>query len=107
DGVYQVAPRMADRFAAASMMAGHPNEASPAGLRNLPFSIHMGANDGAYDRNKKAAEWGERLAALKKDDPAGYEHWVKIYPGKGHWLNREDAAALPWMAKFTRNPLPE
>ncbi|MFM8642358.1 MAG: polyhydroxyalkanoate depolymerase, partial [Phycisphaerales bacterium] len=37
DGVYQLAPRMADRFAAAAMMAGHPNEAVPDGLRNLPF----------------------------------------------------------------------
>ena len=33
DGVYQLAPRMADRWAAAAMMAGHPNEASPLGLR--------------------------------------------------------------------------
>ena len=32
DGVYQLAPRMADRFAAAAMMAGHPNETSPLGL---------------------------------------------------------------------------
>ena len=45
DGVYQLAPRMADRFAAAAMMAGHPNETSPLGLRNLPFTIHMGEND--------------------------------------------------------------
>jgi poly(3-hydroxybutyrate) depolymerase len=28
DGVWQLAPRMADRFAAAAMMAGHPNGAS-------------------------------------------------------------------------------
>src|SRR5205085_678745 len=26
--------------------------------------------------------------------------------GKGHWMDREDAEAVPWMAKFTRNPLP-
>ena len=45
DGVYQLAPRMADRFAAAAMMAGHPNETSPLGLRNLPFTLHMGGRD--------------------------------------------------------------
>ena len=28
-------------FAAAAMMAGHPNDASPLGLRNLPFMIFM------------------------------------------------------------------
>jgi poly(3-hydroxybutyrate) depolymerase len=38
DGVYQLAPRMADRWAAASMMAGHPNDASPLGLRNIGFT---------------------------------------------------------------------
>ncbi|MBT4693763.1 MAG: hypothetical protein HOB73_10500, partial [Planctomycetaceae bacterium] len=29
DGVYQIGPRMADTWAAASMMAGHPNDAKP------------------------------------------------------------------------------
>jgi len=52
DGVYQLAPRMADRFAAAAMSAGHPNEASPLGLRNLPFTIHVGEHDNLYNRNK-------------------------------------------------------
>ena len=38
DGIYQVAPRMADRFAAAAMSAGHPNEASHLCLRNIAFA---------------------------------------------------------------------
>lgn len=107
DGVYQLAPRMADRLAAAAMMAGHPNEASPLGLRNLPFTIHMGADDAAYNRNKVAAEWGEKLKALHEADPHGYEHLVKLHAGRGHWMNREDAEALPWMAKFTRQTFPK
>ncbi|MCH8921901.1 MAG: polyhydroxyalkanoate depolymerase, partial [Planctomycetes bacterium] len=107
DGVYQLAPRMADRFGAASMMAGHPNETVPLGLRNLAFSLHVGERDGAYSRNKVAQKWKDQLAELHKADPGGYEHWAKIYPGKGHWLNREDAAALPWMAKYRRKLLPE
>ncbi len=71
DGVYQLAPRMADRFAAASMMAGHPNDASPLGLRNLPFAIFSGAEDAAYRRNKVAAEWAAKLDALAQQDPGG------------------------------------
>ena len=59
DGVYQLAPRMADRFAAASMMAGHPNNANPTSLRNLPFAIFMGGDDGAYNRNTVAQDWGD------------------------------------------------
>ena len=72
DGVWQLAPRMADRFAAAAMMAGHPNEAGVAGLRNLPFGIFMGGADAAYDRNRIAAEKSAELAKLHAADPGGY-----------------------------------
>jgi len=106
DGVYQIAPRMADSWAAAAMMAGHPNDASPLGLRNLPFALQVGGDDNAYSRNKVAVEWGDKLDQLRKDDPTGYEHFVKIHEGKGHWMNLEDKVALPWMAKFKRNPVP-
>jgi hypothetical protein len=106
DGVYQLAPRMADRLAAAAMMAGHPNDAQPIGLRNIGFTIHVGGRDAAYKRNEVAAEWERKLDALHKGDPDGYAHLVKIYPDKPHWLNREDAQALPWMARFVRNPAP-
>ncbi len=107
DGVYQLSPRMADRFAAASMMAGHPNETSPLGLRNLPFTIHVGANDNGFNRSKVAAEWATRLAELQKADGKGYEHWVHIHEGRGHWMNLEDKEAIPWMEKHNRNPLPD
>lgn len=107
DGVYQLAPRMADRFAAASMMAGHPNGVSMLSVRNLPFMIWMGAKDGAYKRNEMAALWGKKLEALAADDPGGYEHETHIVAGKGHWMNLEDAASVPWMAKRTRNAWPK
>lgn len=107
DGVYQLGPRMADSWAAAAMMAGHPNGVSLLSLRNVPFALQVGGNDSAYNRNKVGKEYGEQLDKLQKDDPKGYEHFVKIHEGKGHWMNLEDKAALPWMAKFTRNPVPE
>ena len=107
DGVYQLAPRMADRFAAASMMAGHPNDANPLGLRNLPFMIFMGGKDAAYKRNQIAAVWGEKLEKLRAGDSGGYRHKVTIYKELGHWMNGKDREALPWMAKNTRNPWPK
>ena len=107
DGVYQLAPRMADRFAAAAMMAGHPNETSPLGLRNLPFALYMGGKDAAYKRNEIAAEWKIKLADLQKADPDGYRHLVTIYPEKGHWMDREDASSIPWMSEFIRNSFPK
>ena len=105
DGVYQLAPRLADRLGAASMMAGHPNDASPDGLLNLPFRIYMGGKDAAYDRNKVAAQWGEKLEALQKVR-GGYDHKVTIYPEDGHWMKLKDAEAVPWMATKTREPWP-
>jgi len=107
DGVFQLAPRMADRWAAAGMMAGHPNETRPDGLRNLAFTLHVGGEDGAYDRNKVAREWQGLLADLHAADPGGYQHWVEVHGGKGHWMDRLDAAALPWMAQHTRDLRPE
>lgn len=107
DGVYQLAPRMADQLAAAAMMAGHPNETQPLGLRNLPFTLHVGGNDSAYNRNTLAAEWKEKLAALRVEDPQGYEHWAKVHEGKGHWMDRQDAEGVTWMMQFKRNLLPE
>ncbi len=107
DGVYQLAPRMADRFAAASMMAGHPNDASPLGLRNLPFMIWMGANDGAYNRNEVAAAWGQKLDGLEQKDAGGYVHQTTLVEGKGHWMDREDTAAVPWMAAHERKAWPK
>ena len=106
DGVFQLAPRMADQLAAAAMMAGHPNETKPDGLRNLPFTLHMGERDAAYKRNQKAAEWKEALANLKSKDPEGYEHWVEIHAGKGHWMDRQDAKGVEWMGKFERDIVP-
>ncbi|MBB76271.1 MAG: alpha/beta hydrolase [Planctomycetaceae bacterium] len=107
DGVYQLAPRMADRWAAAAMMAGHPNEASPLSLRNIGFTLHMGALDKAYNRNGVARQWQARLAKLKEDDPHGYPHHVRLHEGKGHWMDRQDAVAVPWMARFRRDPVPQ
>jgi len=107
DGVYQLAPRMADCWAAAAMMAGHPNETSPLGLKNTPFALHMGALDSAYDRNLKAQEWQELLGQLQSEAPGTYLHDVQIHKGLGHWMNLRDAVALPWMVQYRRNPLPK
>ena len=106
DGIYQVAPRMADRFAAAAMSAGHPNDSSPLGLRNTAFAIHMGENDSLYNRNDMAVKWGNDLKKLNEEDPEGYRHYIKIYKNKGHWMDNFEASALDWMSDFIRNPYP-
>ena len=106
DGVWRMAPRMADHWAAASMMAGHPGDVNMLSLRNLPFMVWCGALDGAYDRNKECQRRGEILDSLQQADPEGYVHSTHIVAGKPHWMDLEDSAALPWMAAYTRNPYP-
>lgn len=107
DGVWQLAPRMADRFAAAAMMAGHPNDARLEGVRNLPFAVFVGGEDRAYKRNEIVAERAAELDRLEKEDPGGYVHMSRIYEGLPHWMNGKDAEAIPWMARFKRNPWPK
>lgn len=107
DGVWRLAPRMADHWAAASMMAGHPGDVRLESLRNLPFMIWCGGEDAAYNRNAECARRIEEMDALQAADPEGYIHEGHIVPGKPHWMDLEDAAAVPWMAKYTRNPYPD
>jgi poly(3-hydroxybutyrate) depolymerase len=106
DGVYQLGPRMGERWAGAGMSAGHPNAASPLSLRNVPFAIHVGGNDTAYDRDKKAMEWGTRLEMLAAQDPGGYVNQWQVHAGKPHWMDMEDAVSIPFLQSHTRDPIP-
>lgn len=107
DGAYQLAPRMADRWAAAAMMAGHPNDAKPTNLTNTPFFIQCGGKDTAFKRNEVAKQWGKKLEQLAKKHPGHYKNKWIVYPQHGHWMKLDCKQAIPWMAKFKRNPWPK
>ena len=133
DGVYQVAPRMADRLAAANMSAGHPNGVGACNLYNLPFLVQMGEQDSAYSRHKTAAKFSLALDSLQKECAGGYVHDCFLHLGKGHgiverdpaetpqeviadlaaWLEKGNLAtkkvnanAIVWVRQFVRNPWP-
>ncbi len=132
DGVYAIAPRMADRFAAVNMSSGHPNGVSLVNLYNLPIQLQAGEFDSAYNRNTVTAEYGLYLDELAQSEPGGYVHRTLIHFNAGH--NYEDSTPLPlptiedyaawlsegarkfvridsfppdWMSAFTRAALPE
>ena len=52
-----MAPRMADYLAGAAMMAGHPNGINLMNVRNIAFSLQVGANDSAYNRNQECIKY--------------------------------------------------
>lgn len=134
DGVYQVTPRLADRLAAANMSAGHPNGVSLKNLASVPFLLQVGELDGAYNRNRVTAEYGDKLAALAAAAPGAYVHEVNVHAGRPHnfydndpserpqsvledphaWLTdgahetvKRNTNAVRWLSQYTRNPLPE
>ena len=130
DGVYQTSTRMADRFAAANMSAGHHNSVNPANLYNLPFLMQVGERDTAYGRHRATVNYSLRLNDLQRQHPDGYIHAVFVHAGRGHgfddrggrqtifanpegWMHQnnratksEDTNAIRWLSRHTRNPLP-
>ena len=90
DGVYQIAPRMADRFAAANMSSGHPNGVSLMNLANLPISLQAGIRDYYSEsamRSVRAAEFEKVLQDYREASGFGYEHRIWIHVPEGHNYN--------------------
>ena len=131
DGVYAIAPRMADRFAACNMSSGHPNNVSFLNMRNLPIQLQVGEFDTLYDRHSEAARYDAILNAYQQQY-GGFEHRTLVHYDAGHnyddwgrtpipvmtdpqaWLERGDRThtdvdSFPpdYMDAFIRSPLPE
>ena len=134
DGVFQVTPRMADRWAAANMSSGHPNGVSMVNLYHVPFVIQVGEHDTAYNRNRVGAEYGVKLDELQQKHPDGYVHECWVHQDKGHntykdndehqhvypvicdlraWLEsghcmsvQRDTNAVSWVSQRRRDPIP-
>ena len=100
DGTYQTAARMADRWAAANMSAGHHNNVSPRNLYNVAFLIQVGERDGAYKRNKASVQYYQRLLGLRKRERGGYVAEMNLHAGRPHNFldNRPDGAPQPLVA---------
>jgi hypothetical protein len=132
DGVYGIAPMMADRFAAVSMSAGHHNQISAVNYMNTPIILQCGDSDTAYDRHLETARYGEKLKALHATWPGCYRYEVNMHVKKAEQITDNDAArngqdvwqdSTAWLAgggqiiskntnavdflnHFVRNPLP-
>ncbi len=90
DGVYAIAPRMADRFAAVNMSSGHPNDVSLLNASNLPFEIQVGIRDYYSDeacRSIRGAEFEKTLNDYKEKLECEYPHRVLVHVPEGHNYN--------------------
>ena len=87
DGVYQLSPRLADRFAAVNMSSGHPNGVSLLNLANCPICLQAGVRDFYSDtalRSVRAAEFDKILSDYHEQYGFGYRHRVFIHVPAGH-----------------------
>lgn len=106
NGVYQLAPLMADRFAAASATKAISEGAPIENLRNLPIDLQWGEHDReTLNRPEHNRANVENLLAMQRNDPAGYafrdvEHWRQ-----GKVVN--DKSTMLWMSRYTRDPYPQ
>jgi len=133
DGVYQIAPRMADRFAAVNMSAGHHNWVGVRNLASVPIALQAGEFDDKYNRNFETAKMNDTLDSLEMENPGQYVHKTWIHAGKGHhfidnshddepqavlvdlrhWQtsktsesSMQNTNAISWLRQFTRNHRP-
>ena len=134
DGVYNVTPFMADRFAAVDMRAGSPSSFWFENLSSVAMRIRMGELDDAYKRNIRAAQVDGILNNLAQKYGGGYVHQTMLYSKNGHndwnenengqswaitgkevqtWLKTGNGKATlcdgryyPWLSQYTRDPLP-
>ena len=134
DGTYAISSRMADRWAAAAMSAGHHNGLDPRNLFNLPILLQVGDNDKAYKRHFATVEFAEKLLNCQKQEKKGYVYQLNVHYGRGHnfldnhpkepdqkvianpfeWKNGAKPAvkelntnSISWLSQYKRNPLPE
>lgn len=132
DGVYAITAKMADRFGAANMSAGHPNGLPLWNLYNMPLQLQVGEKDSAYDRNICTAQYGLMLDEYREQLGGGYIHNTYVHKGSGHnfrdyaasdqevladiaaWLESGDNStvtvdtnAIRFVRQYVRDPLPE
>ncbi len=89
DGVYQITPRLADRFAAANMSAGHPNGVSLLNLSNCYFFQQVGICDYYNEEAKRSANvarYDQLLSDYREKYGFGYEHKTFIHVPDTHAL---------------------
>lgn len=91
DGIYHLGPMLADWLAGAAMMAGHPNGVELYNVRNIAFSIQVGGQDAAYNRNELARNYIKTMNELEAKYGGFSAKYCHVFDDCSHWMNKKDA----------------
>lgn len=106
NGVYQLGPILADRWAAVSATKAIREGGALANLRNVPIDLQWGGADpDTIDRAGFNRRDVDTLYALHDADPGGYTFRDIEHYGQGRFIN--DKSTVGWLARFTRDPYPK
>lgn len=98
---------MADWLAGAAMMAGHPNNVEIYNMRNISFSIQVGGQDSAYERNDHARNYIQKMNEYRAKYGGFKSDYNCVHESCGHWMNLQDTRIFSNFFKETRNPYPD
>ena len=135
DGVYQIVPELADRFAAANMSAGHPGGAEATNFLHVPLLLQVGEWDKAYKRHLVTVDFYKTLRKLSQQFPGMYRHQLFLHARRYHnFLDNDpkrrsqvviqdplswrrspqqqktltrNTNAVDWVSRYKRNPYPK
>ena len=104
DGVYRLATVLSDRFAAASMCAGHPGGSVLSNLANVPICLQVGQWDGDENpereasRNVVTAQTAMELRRLQSYDHGYYIYDMFLHPTTFHLRDDNNRSHNSWEA---------
>ena len=106
-GAFVIGPKMPDRFAAVHASAAAPTdgETMSENLRDLRFTVMVGAKDTAYGRADRCRAFIKAIDGLKARY-GGYPGEVTILPGVGHSVPDRDMVAR-MLRESPRSPWPD
>jgi hypothetical protein len=106
NGVYQLGPVLADRWAAVSATKAIREGGALANLRNVPIDLQWGGADpDTIDRAGFNRRDVDTLYELHDADPGGYTFRDIEHYGQGRFIN--DKSTVGWLSRFTRDPYPD
>ncbi len=106
-GSQRLASFYADYLAAAGPMAGgEPLKNAPVeNCRNIAFSLHTGAEDAVFYRNRLTQYTKDEFARLQALYPDDFINKIELIPGYQHAIDYRPTT--PWLKQYIRNPYPK